>query len=253
MKPSGRLAPRSLAPRALRKLAALLDRGKPEAPVLDISNWHVNWLLYAIPGWQNRGNLYCFDHAIGHLPSEAPVVEIGSFCGLSTNLMSYYKRKHGARNPLITCDRWEFEDVPADAEIEGLPVSLAEYREFIKQTYIRNIQTFSRDDLPFTIEMLSDEFFPAWRAGAEARDVMDRPLRLGGPVSFCFIDGNHNYDYAKRDFEHVDEFLERGGFILFDDSADGSGWGVCDVVKEVQAAGRYELVAKNPNYLFRKK
>src|SRR5215204_5501295 len=191
---------RSIPPRALRKLATLLDTSKPEAPVIDISNWHSDWLLYAIPGWQNRGNLYCFDYAIGRLPSDAPIIEIGSFCGLSTNLMAYYKRKHGAGNPVFTCDRWEFEDIPVDTKIEGLPVRMDEYREFIKQSYIRNIRTFSPDSLPFTVELFSDEFFASWRAGEEAQDVTGRRGKLGGPISFCFIDGNHNYDYVKRDF-----------------------------------------------------
>jgi hypothetical protein len=83
--------------------------------------------------------------------------------------------------------------------------------------------------------------------------VLGRNVQLGGAISFCYIDGNHAYEYAKRDFENCHNFLEPGGFILFDDSADGSGWDVCNVVSEVQRSGRYELVIKNPNYLFRKK
>jgi hypothetical protein len=39
---------------------------------------------------------------------------------------------------------------------------------------------------------------------------------------------------------------------LFDDSADGSGWEVCRLVAEVYRAGRYQLIKKNPNYLFKK-
>jgi Methyltransferase domain len=76
---------------------------------------------------------------------------------------------------------------------------------------------------------------------------------LGGAISFCYIDGNHSYDFAKLDFENCDRFLEKGGFMLFDDSADGSDWDVCKVVQEVIATGRYDLIAKNPNYFFRRK
>jgi hypothetical protein len=39
---------------------------------------------------------------------------------------------------------------------------------------------------------------------------------------------------------------------LFDDSADGSGFDVCKVVEEVICTKRYALVAKNPNYFFKK-
>ena len=103
--------------------------------------------------------------------------------------------------------------------------------------------------------MFSDRVLRGVGGGARRRSDVLGPsgASLGGPISFCFIDGNHAYEYAKRDFEDADEFLERGGFILFDDSSDGSGWEVCEVVKEVAALDRYELVIKNPNYFFRKR
>ena len=84
------------------------------------------------------------------------------------------------------------------------------------------------------------------------QDVLGREIHLGGPISFAYIDGNHSYDYAKRDFENVDAFLETGGFILFDDSSDGSGWGVCKVIDTIKHNNRYEIVAANPNYLVKK-
>jgi hypothetical protein len=83
--------------------------------------------------------------------------------------------------------------------------------------------------------------------------VFGRAVRLGGPLGFCYIDGNHTFDYAERDFRNADEFLAPGGFLLFDDSADGSEWEVCRVVAGLLAEGRYELVAKVPNYLVRKR
>jgi hypothetical protein len=55
-----------------------------------------------------------------------------------------------------------------------------------------------------------------------------------------------------RDFYNVDRYLVPGGFIVFDDSADGSGWGSNRTAREAAALKRYEIVAKNPNYCFRK-
>ena len=43
-----------------------------------------------------------------------------------------------------------------------------------------------------------------------------------------------------------------GGYLLFDDSADDSGWEVGRVVKDVEETGRYKLIAKNPNYFYKK-
>jgi hypothetical protein len=211
------------------------------------------WLQFANAGMLHGGNVYCFDHAVRNLPSGAPIVEIGSFCGLSTNAISYFKRRHGRTNRLITADRWLFEGAMSGTTVGESDLTHDEYRDFVIETFRRNVRFFSRNDLPYTVELLSDEFFEAWREHRAVADVFERPLELGGPISFCYIDGNHQYEFARRDFEHCDEFLERGGFVLFDDSADGSGWEVCRVVAEVAASGRYELVARNPNYLFRKK
>ncbi len=226
---------------------------KLAAGVIDISDEYVRWLCYANAGMLDRGNLYCFDYAISNLVSAAPIVEIGSFCGLSTNLLSHYKEIHQIHNPLISCDKWLFESAETGGRLsEHSALTHAEYRDFVKGTYLRNVRMFSGNDLPFTIEAFSDEFFAAWREAQEVIDVFGRSIRLGGPISFCFVDGNHSYEYVKRDFENCDQFLERGGFILFDDSSDGSGWDVCWLMREVLQSGRYELVIKNPNYLFRK-
>jgi len=221
--------------------------------VIDISNEFVNWLSFANPGMLTRGNLYCIDYAIRELPNKAPILEIGSFCGLSTNLISYFKQRHGAKNPLLCCDKWEFEGAEAQAMVGDSFISHEEYRNFVRESFLRNVRFFSRYDLPFPFEVLSDEFFKRWRNAEVAADVFGRSRELGGPISFCFIDGNHSYEFARNDFENCDEFLSPGGFILFDDSADASGWEVCRVVEEVSKSGRYELIAKNPNYFFRKR
>jgi hypothetical protein len=222
-------------------------------PPVDISDEYVRWVSLANAGMMDTGNLYCFDHAIRNLPNNAPIVEIGSFCGLSTNLLGYYKRRAGLSNPLFSCDKWEFEGASESVLGENTAITHRQYRDFVKDTFLRNVKMFSGNDLPHTIESLSDEFFAAWRGARAVEDVFGRKVTLGGPIGFCYIDGNHTYEAAKRDFENCDEFLERGGFVLFDDSADGSDWEVCRVVAEVKQRDDYELIVKNPNYLFRKK
>ena len=64
----------------------------------------------------DRGNLYLIDYALSHLSSSAPFLEIGSFCGLSANLITHYKRKHGLTNKLFTCDSWKFENDDKDRQ-----------------------------------------------------------------------------------------------------------------------------------------
>lgn len=230
--------------------SAPLSRTSGGIEFRDLTDPFVSWLALANAGMLNRGNLLCFDHALRNLPSDHPIVEIGAFCGLSTNLLAYYKRRSGARNRLFNCDRWLFEG--AEGSVGDSDVSHHDYRLFVRDAYLRNVRLFSRGDLPHTIEVLSDEFFAAWAGERPAVDLFGRTVRLGGPISFCFIDGNHTYEFAARDFRNTDRFLEPGGFILFDDSADGSKWEVTRVVEEVKRLGSYRVVVKNPNYLFQK-
>jgi hypothetical protein len=238
----------------LQKIAKPLDTTL-SGPVSEIWPEYMSWLTFANPGMMLRGNVYCFDYAIKNLPSASPVVEIGSFCGLSTNTITYMKEKYAVKNPLVTCDKWLFDGAQNGGMLgDSRTVSHSAYREFVKETFIRNVRMFGRYDLPYTIEVLSDELFSAWSAGERRRDVFGREFALGGPISFCYIDGDHYYEAVKRDFDNADRYLEKGGFLLFDDSADGSSWTeVCRVVEEVRTTQRYELVAKNPNYFFRKK
>ena len=224
------------------------------SPLPEVWSEHLSWLSLANAGMMDRGNVACFDYAVRNLPSNAPMIEIGSFCGLSTNAITYLKQVHGVRNALITCDKWIFEGSEEGDTLDPTStISHAAYRDFVKRTFRENVLMFSGSDLPYTIESFSDEFFDLWSEGETQEDVFGRPVSLGGPISFCYIDGNHTYEFAKRDFVNADRFLEKGGFILFDDSGDGSGWEVCDVVREVTASGRYELISHHPNYFFRKR
>jgi hypothetical protein len=222
-------------------------------PPIDITDEYIRWLHNINAGILVPGNLYCFDYAIRNLPSQTPLLEIGSFCGLSTNIISYYKQKHGVSNALITCDKWQFEGAEQGGKLGESDITQDAYSQYARETYIRNTRMFSRDELPITVDMSSDEFFMAWRDRREVAHIHGGRVKLGGSLSFCYIDGDHTYAQVGKDFEHTDEFLEVGGYILFDDSADGWGWdGVRRVIGEVKKSPRYELVIRNPNYLFKK-
>jgi len=237
-----------MAGRILRKAARIID---PPRSIHLINDEYLTWLCYANAGMFEKGNLYSIDYAISHLRSTAPILEIGTFCGLSTNIITHFKRKHGVSNPLITCDKWEFENVNGRSQIPDSPVLFSEYRTFSKESYIRNIEMFSRDDLPFTVEMTANDFFNAWKDQKNCADVLGRSRTLGGPFSFCYIDGNHTYEFAKQDFLHCDTYLENGGFILFDDSTL-TEFSLHKLMPEIMTLGRYRIVAENPYHLFQK-
>src|ERR1043165_687498 len=57
---------------------------------------YIGWLCQNIGGWltPDDGNLRAFDHAIRNMPDQGAIVEIGSYFGLSTNMISYLAYKY---------------------------------------------------------------------------------------------------------------------------------------------------------------
>src|SRR4029077_9273419 len=93
----------------------------------------IDWLVLGIAGMQHPGNLHLFDLAVRTAP-EAPMLEIGSFCGLSTNIIQYLKRKHGRTMPLFTCDKWIFEG-SENALPSAAGVSHDDLRAYVKESF----------------------------------------------------------------------------------------------------------------------
>jgi hypothetical protein len=236
----------------VRSLARLLrgwarrwrDRGADE---------YISWLLSVHGGFLAPGNVRAFEHAVRNMPDGGAIVEIGSFLGLSTNLLVYLAIKHKRPHPVFSCDPWAFEAV--EKPIGGFfDAAGPAFREYARAVFILNATTFSGGRKPFTIEARSDRFLDLWTRGGEAKDVFGRTARLGGPVSFAYLDGAHAHDIVKADMAGLDRHLMPGGFVLLDDSADGAGFdGVTRVARELKRDPGYELVFKTPNYFLRKR
>jgi hypothetical protein len=216
---------------------------------------YITWLTFANAGMLQDGNIDSIEYAIRNLPSEHPVIEIGSFCGLSTNVISFYLHKLRRNNQLITCDKWKFEGAEnINEQLAGSTITHAQYKEFVRESFLRNLSFFSseRKDKNSTIEVFSDDFFSMWDSHVAVKDVFGKEVILGGKISFAYVDGNHTYDYAKRDFLNVNKNLDLGGFILFDDSSPKFKFNIFPVIKQLLKQKNYEVIIKNPNYLVRK-
>jgi predicted O-methyltransferase YrrM len=225
----------------------LRRRARAARKTIPYDSEYLHLLNQANAGMLYWGQPHLFDLAVRELPTTDPVLEIGSFCGQSTNTLAYFLRKHGRANVIFTTDPWVFEgDRP-----EGVP-SAEEFRRYVRKQFERNVLFWSRDRLPHTFQLPSDEFFNAWQTRQMLADLFGRETELGGPIAFAFIDGAHDYPQVRRDFENVNRHLVPGGLILFDDSDPfGRHPGVYPVVKLALAKG-YELVAENPHHLIRK-
>lgn len=232
----------------------LLEAGLQSSVERVKNDAYLNWLTRILGGWLVPGdnNLVIFDFAIGHMPEDGAVLEIGSFLGMSICAMSYMMRKHRRVHPLFSCDPWDFEGT---AEPIGgfFDASTPQYREYCVEAFKRNIRLFAADHLPYSVEDYSHPFLDRWAVHEEVVDVLGRRVKLGGPLSFVYIDGAHTYEAASGDFWGVDPFLLPGGYVFFDDTGEAWGSEMARVVQEVQLHPDYELVVRTPNYLFRKR
>lgn len=212
-------------------------------------------------GMLHPGNVYALDYAIRHAPSEGAMLEIGSFAGLSTNVITWLLRKtQRLSTPFFCCDPWVYDgfndkvkrdDAVYMTHFEGCEhVTRAEYTRFIRESFVRNMQLFSQDALPKALHTDSDTFFEAWKKKEIHTDVFGRQAQLGGAMSFAYIDGDHSYDQARRDVENTLEYLLPGGYLLLDDSADYWKYGSVQLAKEMRRWKGLNLVMKNPNYLY---
>ncbi len=214
---------------------------------------YLNWMEFANAGMLVRGQRVLIDRAVGSLPTGDPVVEIGAFCGLSTNVLTYFLQLHGRPNRLISADPWVFEGEEGEL-LDGSGISFAEYRELVKGQYVANTRFWSRDRLPEAVQLSSDDFFAAWAERRRAPGVPGGEVALGGPIAMGFVDGDHTYEQARRDFENLDRFLVPGGYALLDDTDEfGTFPQLWRLVREIVAEGKYELVAANPHHLLQKR
>ena len=215
------------------------------------SDAYIDWVVRMIGGWlePGHGNLVSFLYAATHLPAAGAVVEVGSFLGASTNILCYLLERHAERRPLFNCDPWCFEGT--EERIGGyFDAARPEWREYAREAFIRNTRVFSASHLPHSLELTSNEFFELWKRDAEVTDLFGRTARLGGPVAFAYVDGNHTYEQARKDAENLRAHLVPGGLILLDDSADDSPFDCKRVVPDLLEQG-FSVVWNNPNYLLR--
>lgn len=214
---------------------------------------YVVWLRHILGGYLDAGNVAAFEYCLREMPPDGAIIEVGSFLGLSTNVLAYAAQKYNRINPFFCCDPWNhagYGKTFSQYFNNGVPA----YREWAKQIFKMNLSLFSKDIMPYSIELMSDSFFEKWQTCEQVVDLFGRTVTLGGGIAFAYIDGDHGYEGVKKDFQNLDQHLVSGGLVLLDDSADNSAFpGVRRLAKEVSADNRYEKVFKCPNYCFRKR
>ena len=209
-------------------------------------------------GMLHEGNIYLMDYAIQNMPNEGIVFEIGSYAGLSTNVILHLLNKYNKKHLLIGCDAWIYEGSKDHVGttynyIDGNDtITRTEYVAYIKNAFINAINLLHPNTRPYTCHLTSDAFFKNWNTTNEFTDVFDRTFGIHQEISFCYIDGNHSYEQTKKDFENVVSKLKLNGFILIDDSAKYMNFGSAKFIKEIKKNDRFKIIDNNPNYLIQK-
>lgn len=242
---------RQIVPPFLWTLASRAKRGA--IPSLPPPDEQIEWLRASIPGWLNAGNVRAFDFCIREMPDGA-VVEIGVYAGLSTNVIGHFLAKHGRATPFFSADPWLVDNPippPLAADIDQARWT-ERRRGFIMQAYDRATRLNSAGRLPHHFELFSDAFFAAWGEGATRTDFFGRETRLGGPIAFAYIDGDHSAEQVWKDFSNIDRHLAEGGFVLFDDSGYARFDGAALSAARAAARPDYRLVSKAPHYCIQK-
>lgn len=209
-------------------------------------------------GMLHEGNIYLMDFAIRNMPYDGYVVEIGSYGGLSTNLILYLLEKHKKNNSMIGCDAWIYEGYDDYKSIKvnhidgNNKIDRKEYMNYIKESFINATTFFHPNSLPYISHLKSDDFFRKWKNNEPLTDVFGRNFSITQKISFAYIDGNHSYEQTKKDFENISNYLTIDGYVLIDDSADNLSFGSSKFISEIKKNKDFQIVDKNPNYLIKK-
>jgi len=210
-------------------------------------------------GMLHKGNLYWFDYVIKRIPNNCKVLEIGSYAGLSACAFLHLCHLNNKTVQFYNCDPWIYEGYEDHIKgqlnhIDGrADVSRSDYAEYIKSSFINAMRLLSKDNLPHSFQLYSDDFFQIWGKANSKIDLFNREIPLNGSFDYVYIDGDHSYEQAKLDLRHSLDHLNTFGYILLDDSADYMSFGSARLMKDVKKMKGIKIIGKNPNYLLQKK
>ncbi|AST93894.1 MULTISPECIES: class I SAM-dependent methyltransferase [Sutcliffiella] len=153
-----------------------------------------------VEGWLKKEgikNLYTY-------ALEAPtstIVEIGSWKGKSTSCLAFAVKDRG-EGRVYAIDTWK-----GSSEHQKV---LKHYEEDqLYQEFLENMSKLNLLDVIQPIKMDSVEASRIW------------PIQK--KIGLLYIDGSHEYELVKRDFEFWSPFVAEGGYIIFDDVPSWSG------------------------------
>tara|TARA_R110002020_G_scaffold20838_4_gene70687 strand:+ start:6001 stop:6690 length:690 start_codon:yes stop_codon:yes gene_type:complete len=113
---------------------------------------------------------------------------------------------------------------------------------------IKNINFYSQRELLYN---QNKEFFI--HGDSAAQQVIDNAGKEG-PYDCLLIDGNHSFEYVKKDHDNYSPLVKKGGIIAFHDALlTGERYGTPEVLKSLEEDVRYISHSKEVGIAYYKK
>jgi predicted O-methyltransferase YrrM len=170
-----------------------------------VSTFEESWAAVAdVQGWLTRGQAEALYDAAAACPPGGTIVEIGSFHGRSTIVLSS-AAPDGAR--VVAIDPHAGND-RGPGEIEGFEVEAGDDHA----AFVKNLFDAGVSDRVTHLRMFSDD------ALAEIDENV-----AGGTIDVLYVDGAHRYAPARADIEQWGAKVGDGGTMLIHDSFSSVG------------------------------
>ncbi|HVK99966.1 MAG TPA: class I SAM-dependent methyltransferase [Dongiaceae bacterium] len=210
-----------------------------------------------IPGQSDELKLMALAH-IARLVPQGDVVEVGSFQGRSAFAIGWLAQHYRIGN-LVCVDPWDNDKLVDQGEKARLATQELKrgrdlidldkiFRSFISAVGLLGNVGYIRDISEVAIGIYCDAatngFLPASELDA---------LPLTGNIAMLHIDGNHRYDFVRKDIELWLPHVMPGGWVLLDDYVWAFGDGPKRAGDELLATGQFDVVFTASDTLFLRK
>ena len=197
--------------------------------------------INSVEGWlREQEKIFLYNHAKDHLPGNGVIVEIGSWKGKSTILMSLAIQekekitqgilRQELRYPLIFA-------IDPFGKPEGIEIK-PQYNLWEQQGIYDHYEAFISN---ITQHKVNKFVIPI-------KDISERAINVykekyNYPIRMLFIDGCHDREFVQKDFDLWSPLVINGGVIAFHDAWDKN----TDFKESAAIVAKNELI-DSPNY-----
>jgi len=193
-----------------------LHNGVGQEPLSEVERRALFLQAQRIFGHSDDEKILAMMEVVRSLP-QGDLVEIGSKAGRSAFVLGWLARHYAIGNVLCV-DPWNQADALRQTEIPDIARQQAidnDYNIYFDQ-FIMNMLAF----LPGTVNYLrcmSDDALPRYLGNRAVHTPELGEVEYCGRIACLHVDGNHDFEFARRDIAYWSEQLLPGGWIIVDD------------------------------------